>query len=147
MGFLLFLLVLIVAAYAAVVFSAYKEVTEKNIRVELNKDNAYFLLTVPVFVFIVHIKGFFHYYKEDKEKARLLLKMGTTEISVGIAVFLEYLVHTAVVEYVYNVESSNGVKIKQSSEKVKKQVMDLSNLKRVLRNPVAYQDSVLVPAH
>lgn len=139
---LFFLTGIICAIYMSAVYSAYKEVRDKNVKIKFNVQNTLFFLTIPVFTSVIHLKIAFHLYKKgNKKEAKFLLNLSTLRASTGIALFLEFMIHSLVVDTVYG--TTVNIKVKRESTKVPREFLKLNSIKEVIKNPLSYENSIL----
>lgn len=140
------LLLIMLLAYLTTSYSAYREIREKNLKVRFTFRNVIFFLIIPISVSVIHLKMAYQFYREgQKKEAKLLLTLATFKMSSGIAIFLEFMIHSAIVDAVYG-KNTKKVKVKQQSKKISSEVLDWGNLKKLRQNPFNYGKTVFSPA-
>ncbi|MBK3497409.1 hypothetical protein JFL43_21865 [Viridibacillus sp. YIM B01967] len=138
---LFFIIGIFCAIYMSAVYSAYKEVRDKNLKVKFNIKNAIFFLIIPAFTSFIHLKIAFHLFRKgNKKEAKFLFSLSTFRASTGTALFLDFMIHSIIVDAVYG---TVNIKIKQESKKVPREFLKLNNIKEVIKNPLSYENSIL----
>lgn len=146
MGYVGLMLLIVLLAYLTTSYSAYREIEEKKLSIKFNFSNVIFFLIIPLSVSIIHLKMANRFYKEGKKKeAKLLLELAIIKPSSGIAVFLEFMIHSAIVDAVYG-KSKSKVKVKRESKKITSEALNWGNLKGLVQNPFNYGNTVFVAA-
>lgn len=146
MDYLVLLLIFVGLMYITTSYAAYREIREKNLKVAFNWYNVFFFLITPASVSIIHLKMAYRFYREGRKKeARLLLALATFKISSGIAIYLEFMVHSTIVDAVY-AKNQKKMAVTKEARKVSKETLKWGNLKESIKNPLDYLDAVFKPA-
>lgn len=146
MNYVGLLLLIMLLAYLTTSYSAYREIREKNLKVKFTFRNVVFFLVIPISVSIIHLKMAIQFYREgQKKEAKLLFTLATFKMSSGIAIFLEFMIHSAIVDAVYG-RTNTRVKVKRESKKISSEALNWGNLKGLVQNPFNYGDTVFKTA-
>ncbi|MBS4747545.1 hypothetical protein [Bacillus altitudinis] len=146
MDYLVLLLIFVGLMYITTSYAAYREIREKNLKVAFNWYNVFFFLITPVSVSIIHLKMAYRFFREGRKKeARLLFALATFKISSGIAIYLEFMVHSTIVDAVY-AKNQKKMAVSKEARKVSKETLKWGNLKESIKNPLDYLDAVFKPA-
>ncbi|WMT29955.1 hypothetical protein RE735_05190 [Bacillus aerius] len=145
MDYLVLLLIFVGLMYSTTSYAAYREIREKNLKVAFNWCNVFFFLITPVSVSIIHLKMAYRFYREGRKKeAKLLFSLATFKISSGIAIYLEFMVHSSIVDAVY-AKNQKKMAVAKEARKVSKETLKWGNLKESIKNPLDYLDAVFKP--
>ncbi|WOQ72532.1 hypothetical protein R0126_18455 [Bacillus stratosphericus] len=68
MDYLILMLLIVMLAYLATSYSAYREIREKNLKVGFTIHNVVFFLVTPISVSIIHLKMAYRFLKEGRKK-------------------------------------------------------------------------------
>lgn len=146
MDYLILLLIFVGLMYITTSYTAYREIREKNLKVAFNWYNVFFFLFTPVSVSIIHLKMAYGFYREGRKKeAKLLFALATFKISSGIAIYLEFMVHSSIVDAVY-AKNQKKMAVAKEARKISKETLKWGNLKESIKNPLDYLDAVFKPA-
>ncbi|MDM5298071.1 hypothetical protein QUF51_07860 [Bacillus pumilus] len=142
MDYLILMLLIVILAYLATSYSAYREIREKNLKVGFTIHNVIFFLVIPISVSIIHLKMTYRFLKEGRKKeAKLLFSLATFKISSGIAIYLEFMVHSSIVDAVY-AKNQKKIAVAKEAKKISKETLKWGNLKESIKNPLDYLDAV-----
>lgn len=140
------LLLIMLLAYLTTSYSAYREVREKNLKVRFTFHNVIFFLIIPISVSIIHLKMAFRFYREGRKKeAKLLFTLATFKVSSGIAIFLEFMIHSAIVDTVYG-KNKKKIEVVKESKKISNETLKWGTILESVHNPFDYGDAVFRPA-
>lgn len=142
MEFIICALSICVFSYLTLSYSAYREVREKKLNVKFSVKNVTFFMILPIAISILHLKMARNFYKTgNKKHAKLMFALATHRLSAGTAIFLEFIIHSAIVDYVYGTNNKN-IKIVRESKNVASGIFNKEKIKETLSNPIGYHDSV-----
>ena len=134
--------IIVIVLYSSLVLTSYSEIKDKDLKVRLNFNNILFFFYLPLMVMVLHLKIAKDLYKKGRTKqARLLLNLSSFKLATGIAIFLEFMVHSSVVDFVYE-SGAKKINVVPQSKKIQDSIFTKDNIKKAINNPWKYEDSI-----